>query len=290
MSGFSAAWLNMREPLDAESRAESLVQVYERCRWAPEDRALPIVDLGCGTGSNLRYLAPRIGGRQDWQLVDQDRELLGRVAASSGAWASVAQSVVESTESGFLIRNPGFECAATLVRMELASELDRLRIPERALVCGSALLDLVSDHWLTALARRCSDARAMVWFALTYDGRMSCEPQEAGDELVRDLVNRHQRGDKGFGPALGPSASTRVVRVFEELGYFTRSEPSDWRIGVRWGQLQRELVQGWYTAALEIDPARAPELREWRDRRLAHVDAGRSRMVVGHADFIAWPG
>src|SRR5512145_1693947 len=39
-----------------------------------------VVDLGAGTGANLRYLAPRLGSPQDWLAVDSDPVLLGELA------------------------------------------------------------------------------------------------------------------------------------------------------------------------------------------------------------------
>ena len=63
MSGFSAEWLALREPLDARSRSAELVA---RLRADAPDGTRRIVDLATGTGANLRYLAPRLGGDQDW--------------------------------------------------------------------------------------------------------------------------------------------------------------------------------------------------------------------------------
>ena len=67
-SDFSAEWLALREPVDHRSRADELVPIlceeWQRCGWER------IVDLGCGTGSNLRYLAPKLPGFQHWILVD----------------------------------------------------------------------------------------------------------------------------------------------------------------------------------------------------------------------------
>ena len=81
------------------------------------------------------------------------------------------------------------------------------------LVTASALLDLVSESWLAGLVRRCADNACGAYFALTYDGEVQWMTESAAgwridddpdDGLVRDAVNRHQRSDKGFGPALGP--------------------------------------------------------------------------------------
>jgi len=48
--------------------------------------------------------------------------------------------------------------------------------------------------------------------------------------------------------------------------------------------LQRELVIGWGDAASELAADRKASIDAWRVRRLAHIDAGRSRIVVGHVD------
>jgi hypothetical protein len=57
MSGFSAQWLDLREPVDHRSRNVELGRRLARHfeGWRP----ITVVDLGCGTGSNLRATAPR---------------------------------------------------------------------------------------------------------------------------------------------------------------------------------------------------------------------------------------
>jgi hypothetical protein len=50
------------------------------------------------------------------------------------------------------------------------------------------------------------------------------------------------------------------------------------------------LIQGWAQAATEMAPARRGAIDDWLQRRLAHVDAGRSRIVVNHVDLVAWLG
>jgi len=52
--------------------------------------------------------------------------------------------------------------------------------------------------------------------------------------------------------------------------------------------LQRELIDGWAKAAVEIAPEESAAIDDWRVRRLAHVDAGHSQLIVGHKDLAAW--
>jgi hypothetical protein len=157
-----------------------------------------------------------------------------------------------------------------------------------ALVTASALLDLVSAEWIDALAQRCQSSRAASLFALTYDGRIACTPADGDDEMVRDLVNRHQRTDKGFGPALGPDAADAAQQAFASRGFAVERDRSDWTLGSGDSELQRQLIDGWAAAAVEMQPADAAAIEGWRRRRLEHVAAARSTLVVGHEDLAAW--
>jgi hypothetical protein len=146
----------------------------------------------------------------------------------------------------------------------------------------------VSEQWLLALARRCRDTGAAVLFALTYNGDVSCSPAEPEDEMVRELVNGHQRTDKGLGLALGPDAAESAARAFDEVGYEVWRQESDWELGPDSAELQAQLIAGWGDAAGIIAPEEADSLDSWKSRRLAHVAAGRSRIIVGHEDLAGW--
>jgi hypothetical protein len=64
-------------------------------------------------------------------------------------------------------------------------------------------------------------------------------------------------------------------------------ERSDWVIEPDERELQRQLIEGWASAALEVAPEIAPQLANWRLRRLHHVKEGDSLIVVGHEDMLA---
>ncbi|MGH6901583.1 MAG: SAM-dependent methyltransferase, partial [Geminicoccaceae bacterium] len=82
MSGFDAAWLALREPCDNAARSAALAGRFAAALGA-EPR---LVDLGCGAGSNLRYLAPRIRGPQRWRCVDHDPVLLNAARSALLDW------------------------------------------------------------------------------------------------------------------------------------------------------------------------------------------------------------
>lgn len=261
---FTPAWLALREPADRSARASVVTQSVVRALGQSGDPA--IVDLGAGSGSNLRYLAPLLGAGQRWRLVDHDASLLARAEEDA--------------------RSRGL--AVETVAVDLAS-LEESVIPDgTALVTASAFLDLVSDAWLTRLADLCARRDAVVLFALTYDGRVECTPADRDDAEVVALVNAHQRTDKGFGPGLGPAAAGRTRECLLVRGYEVVAARSDWLLGPGEAALQRELIAGWARAAVEQDPARTAMTAAWRERRLAHVGAGASRLIVGHEDVGGW--
>jgi glycosyltransferase involved in cell wall biosynthesis/SAM-dependent methyltransferase len=267
-AGFSADWLALREPADAAARSDRLARAIV-ASWTPGEE-LRVLDLGAGTGANLRYLSARLPPRQRWLLVDHDPALLARAAQPDH------ESVLVET------CRRDFAALATDAAVDLFGG--------RALVTASALLDLVSADWIVALAARCRAAGAAVLFALTYDGRIECAPSDRDDDEVRDLVNTHQRTDKGFGLALGPDAASCAARAFADAGYRIERERSDWVLTPASSELQRQLIDGWASAAAEVAPARAAAIDAWRRRRLAHLAAGRSELVVGHEDLAGWLG
>jgi hypothetical protein len=105
---------------------------------------------------------------------------------------------------------------------------------------------------------------------------------------VLELFNRHQRTDKGLGGlAAGPDAARQAIAAFSGEGYHVRSAQSDWHAGADEREFQREIIKGWAAAAAEIAPETAGMVHAWLRRRLEQVEAGRSRLLVGHTDVVA---
>ena len=266
MGEFRPEWLALREPADHRARSTRLTR--EIANRAMDKAPVRVLDLACGTGSNLRYLARHLPPIQHWRVVDRDSALLARLRKPI-SWGIVA--------------------SVHLHRRDLANLGGIADLFERtSLVTASALLDLVSHRWLDALADRCRAAHTLALFALSYDGRIHCTPHDPDDEIVRQLVNQHQRTDKGFGPALGPDAADHAQRSFAARDFVVDRERSDWTLGRADSDLQRQLIEGWANAAAERAPAEAAAIDHWQRRRLQHVAAGRSTIVVGHEDLAAW--
>lgn len=264
VSGFSAEWLKLREPYDLRARnAAVLDAVFSLLAGRP---SVTLVDLACGTGSTFRALSPRISARQTWRLVDNDLSLLARVSPSS---------------------RPGIDVSA--VPVDLNRDLEAAFDTAADLITTSALLDLVSGDWLKRLAIAAAARRWPVYAALSYDGRAELAPADPTDRRIVDAVNRHQRTDKGFGPALGPSAAQTAIEAFERVGYAVSHGLADWEFGPTDREIQTEVLSGWAGAAREIGDPPPREIVDWLERRRGLIAAGRSSLRVGHVDLLACP-
>lgn len=265
MSRFSADWLALREPYDIRARnPDILSEVAAALAHLP---SVTIVDLACGTGSTRRAIAARMPRPQHWRLVDNDMGLLARAMAGPQIEGNAPRAEL-----------------VDLVR-DLESALDGA--PD--LVTTSALLDLVSDSWLERLVVECAARYLPFYAALTFTGEIEFDPADPLDRDVVDAFNHHQRGDKGFGPALGGAACDALIAHCHKVGYEVSAGPSDWAIAPGERDFQRANLEGLVSAAMEAGGVPASELEAWANRRRRLIDAGALRLRVSHRDIFARP-
>ena len=154
---------------------------------------------------------------------------------------------------------------------------------------ASALIDLVSADWLARLVDFCRLHSLACYAALSYDGRLDWTPVDRLDTEMHTLFDRHQRGTKSFGPALGPDAAPAAAAAFRAAGFTVETGRSDWQLEAEDRDMQEALLAGYVQATLEIAPDRAGEIEHWRQRRRFAIGAGTSRHRVGHTDLLALP-
>ena len=261
---FSADWLALREPHD--KRARNVAVLDALANSLAGTNPIRIVDLACGTGSTLRALSPRIQATQHWRLVDNNLSLLARISAPSSSRVSF-----------------------TTTPLDLQFDLEAALDGPVDLVTASALLDLVSELWVERLTTEIAARAIPMYAALSYDGCAEISPADPHDAAIMQSLNKHQRGDKGFGPALGPDAAGKAIVRFQSLGYSVVQGPADWRFAPEDREIQGEIFSGWASAAREVGDLPLANIVEWLTFRRDEVAAGRSSLVVGHVDFFAAP-
>ena len=291
MSGFSAEWLALREPVDHRSRNQGLqadVLDYLAQIKPVQAGTIRIVDLGSGTGSNLRALAPHFNAFQHWTLVDHDPVLLQAARIALLAWADdVVKPSANQTASADLapiepitvtknakVITVEFRCA------DLVNDYQAILSEPADLITAAAFFDLVAESWL---AQFCAALSKPLYTVLTYDGIEQWSPPEPMDDDILAAFHQHQRTDKGFGAAVGPAAPERLESLLRAQHFITACAPSPWVLDHHDRSLIAQLAQGSANAVRETGILSLDDVDRWE--RLRKEAA---RCEIGHVDFFAY--
>jgi SAM-dependent methyltransferase len=275
MSGFDARWLDLREPVDRRSRNEELARALSRhCT----SRSIAVLDLGCGTGSNLRATAPLLGAVQHWTLVDHDEALLEAAAQRLSAWADTA----ERRGAELVLSRGGKRITVRLRCADLAHEIDIVLAPGADLVTASALFDLAAPDFIADVATEVARNRAGFYTVLTYNGAQRWTPKHEADAAMASAFRAHQAGDKGFGAAAGPMAPGLLAAAFDAAGYLVSEGDSGWRLEAGDEALIGELAAGFVAAVRETGLVPEAKVGDW-------LAVKRIGALVGHTDTLALP-
>ncbi|MFG1462447.1 SAM-dependent methyltransferase [Xanthobacter sp. DSM 24535] len=286
MSGFSPQWLALREPADNAARDTDLAADLAR-RLAGHaggpNGEQRIVDLGAGTGSNLRATAPLLGPRQSWRLLDHDPALLDAARGVLRNWGADQGLTPRDEDGRLLLEGPARCITICFAQADLAASLDAIGADRPHLVTASAFFDLVSEEWIARFAEEVARNAALFFTVLTCDGRDAWHPGHAADGEIARAFKVHQSRDKGFGPAAGAAASALLATAFGARGYGTRAADSPWRLGPAERHLIDALAEGTASAAAETGLLAQETVTAWLTaRRTATCE-------IGHIDLLAWP-
>lgn len=293
-----ASWLALRYRADARAREHSLPLVRALAEHlmaakrddgakgpplhppAPDSSHVTVVDVGAGTGANLRWLGPHLDQAlasaigQDWHLLDHDAALLEAVQDSQPTWL---RGSTRHTGSVATVR----------------SLLDTTTQP-RAVSC-SALLDLLTAAQIEDLvAATVAGADAALW-SLSVTGDVALTPAYPEDELVAERFNHdQQRGTStstGLRALAGPDGWRVAANAFTERGWRVRTASTPWILGAGEEPLTRRLLTERAAAAHSVSRGARDQgvIETWLARRLEEVDLGRLHVRIDHADLMALP-
>jgi len=264
-----SAWLAFREPADAAARSTELVELLRP--HLPTD-GMVVHDLGCGTGSMARWLAPRLSGPQRWVLRDRDAELLEDAATDPPARTADGAAVTLET------------------RLDDITRLAPADLADASLITASALLDMFTGEELERFVTGCAGAGCPVLVTLSVVGRVELAPAHPFDQRVLTAFSTHQRRRTPGGHLLGPQAAGAAAAAFQRRGFEVIQRPSPWRLGRQHSDLAAAWLNGWLDAACEQAPELAEAAVPYAQDRLAEVAAGRVSVTLHHVDLLALPG
>lgn len=280
MTGFSAQWLALREPADHRARDPALrtlvthdLEHLARARPGP----IRIIDLGSGSGSNLRALAGHMPDHQHWTLVDYDPALLSAARTALLQWADTVQSD-QTTLS--LIKSKKHISVEFLCE-DLAANLQSVLEKPADLITAAAFFDLVAVGWLEKFCKLLSKP---LYTVLTYNGQEIWSPAAPTDAAMLKAFHAHQQTDKGFGAAAGPTAAGILEKLLGARGFAVSTADSPWKLGPSDQLLIEQLATGSAAAVMETGLVPAEDVNAWKQSRVKA-----QRCEIGHTDLYARP-
>jgi hypothetical protein len=265
----SSEWLALREPADADARSRELALTVAALLPAG-----PIVihDLGSGTGSMMRWLAPFLPGPQTWILHDWNENLTAQ--AIDGARSTDRDGGAVSVQS----------------RTGNLTHLHATDLAGASLVTASALLDVLTSRETHAIVNACVRAGCPTLLALSVTGDVRLDPQDERDGAFQDAFNAHQLRQADDRQQLGRYGAPIARGLFAEAGWGVRSGTTLWRLDHTRARLLREWFDGWVDAAVEQDPQLGNCAADYRQLRESQIERGELSALVSHVDLLAWPG
>lgn len=275
-------WLDWREPLDAAARSPALAT--ELSAMLPARPRL--LDLGAGTGSLFRWLAPRIGRAQAWLLADEDDALVADAFERTRAWATRRGWTVTSPGRAMLVHTPVGAWRIEGFGVDLAAAPAGLPLNRIDAVLCSGLLERVARAWLERLL---GALRVPLVAGVVPDGRYEFLPRHPADRLIAAAMRWQPNPGGEFGPPLGATAAAVVHHALRAAGFIVHAAASDWRIGRGELAQTRALVRLAADQARGVFPLRRQAIADWEAVRLRQSLAAKLAVRVGHRDILALP-
>jgi len=261
-------WLALREAADARARSLDLARTLPDILAAGP---LTVHDLGSGTGSMMRWLAPLLPGPQTWVLHDWNASLTARAFAGP--------------------RPRDLHGAPVAIRTRV-DELDRLdadALSGASLVTASALLDVLTAGEAHTIVDACAAAGAPALLSLSVTGDVDLHPWDQRDRRVAEAFNAHQRRSVQGRALLGRYGAPIVQGLFQLAGWNVRTALTTWQLSGAEPQLLNEWFDGWLGAAEEQSPELTARIAGYRELRTSQAGRGELSAVVYHRDLLAWP-
>ena len=270
---FAADWLALREPFDLAARSVALARrLADRLPRRPR-----LMDLGAGTGSMFRFLAPIIGRGQDWTLVDADAALLDDAFGRTAAWARRHHFAATADGEELLVSTPqacggcGRWCAISPpCQRRAAAMLMRLYVPRCSIWSRRHGFRGCAARWL-CLSWPASPSMGVTSGDHAIHPTHWCwRPSGVTCDATRALAPRLAHPHPAHSPRRHRRPPTGAFRA-------PRSG------------MQRALIDGTADAARNARPAQAAAITAWQEARLRQALRGRLAITIGHRDILALP-
>jgi len=283
---FDPNWLQERYRFDEEARNKQLEWTCVN-QFAFRDH-VQIVDLGSGTGANLRYYVEQFPQDQTWFCVEED------IALKVPFWEQVQKMAldldyaIEHEGVRMKLTKPGHEVLIHFVHGNLLKVGELVDLLRTDLVLANAVFDLFSKEQFTGLVQVLSHHSLSLLFTLNYAGMDFSTATDADDHYI-EQYNAHMQREQAFGRGMGPASSREMEAVLKEALAQVEVGESLWQIGSQ-EQAMMSYLLGFFDGALSdwwVKEAERLAFQNWLSEKKKHVAEKALSAEVYHLDILA---
>ncbi len=264
-------WLNLRFEADAEARNKDLEQ-QALATVVPSE--IVVVDVGAGTGSNLRYYSkvlPQV--RQHWKLLDLEFDLLETTLQNIQDDGGKVQRLGHGR---YLLDLHGKEIQVELMPCDIFSDKTSALLNQADLVVSNAFFDLPSEQNIEVLLSWMDFSRQVLLATINYTGMHFLE-ESTNDAYWIAQYEKHMRRSHG----VGPDCVDSMRHILSQRGLSCSVEPSDWRLNSN-----HPLRKGIFDFMEEAFRDLSLNLEEFHLWATSKLD---SELIVSHSDVLVLP-
>ena len=285
-----AQWLAHRFACDAEARHDEIEHKFLDF-FRQHQTSLKIVDIGSGTGANVRYYFDKIPHAQEWTLIEQSTYLLEECRHSLSAFAQEHNYSWQAQGDAFLLTDTEEKTATIKLvpgRLEHIEQLTDL--PHTDVVTANAVFDLLSFEQFDALVSTLARHDVCLLATLNYY-ETSFLPFSDQDHRFTHWYHMHMKRPQPMGIAMGPDCSAEMLDLLAQHHMMIEQEGSQWHLKKCDLTMHRYILHFMKQAISELSLSQEEQrdFNAWLDRKKELCRQRELEIIIDHSDIFACP-
>ena len=282
---FQLTWINAREKYDFLARSNLLCEYYKNNK----EGFAKIIDLGCGTGSFLRWCYYHKISFDEMLLVDHDKKLLSNFPIITKKFLKqYSYKFLKNTETSFKILKKDVSKKSNIKLKKQDVSMALSIINKYNLISFSAITDILPKTFINNLFSSIESKKA-IYFSICFNGKIKWNIINEHDKYIVSQFNKHQASFKNDVYAMG-SKSIKFIKNISKLKNFNSLyKDSSWVISSEKDHdqiFQKQYLKTNYNALKKDKETNNDILSHWYKFRIKNIDLHKSNLVVGHEDIL----
>tara|TARA_B100001996_G_scaffold271700_1_gene212757 strand:- start:1068 stop:1940 length:873 start_codon:yes stop_codon:yes gene_type:complete len=282
---FRISWINSREEYDFLARSNLLCKYFKKYK----KNHIKIIDLGCGTGSFLRWCYHANINFNEMLLVDHDKKLLNHFFAITKKFLNKYDyKVLKKTSTNFSIITKDVIKKNDIKLKNLDILMTLPIINQYNLISLSAISDILPKKFIIDLFSSI-ESKKMIYFSICFNGKIKWNIINKYDKYIISKFNNHQQSLKDNVYAMG-AKSIKLIKNLSKIKKFNLlHENSSWFVDSKKDNdrlFQKQYLKTIYNALKNDKETNYDILSNWHQFRVKNIDLKKSHLTVGHEDIL----